>query len=205
MLNLQRSAVTSDVASLAMLLESCFPFDELRANGSCIETIDDFPFVLSLSKHVDAFCSGLLKSPDHVQADKVNVVSGVMALQGAGQRTAPQIGDVRAPAVEKFVSEADRGGFAYRILQAGAEAQVAVQRQDRGAVEFGHRRAVIREPRGEEHGGGDAVLHADSPVPRVMKVRIADETLTRGIRADGDINLTELFPVLPAEVAHNRE
>ena len=36
------------------------PFDELRANGSSIETIGDFPFVLSLSKHENHFFSSLL-------------------------------------------------------------------------------------------------------------------------------------------------
>jgi len=37
------------------------PFDKLRANGSGVAIIEDFPFVLSLSKHVYAFFSSLLK------------------------------------------------------------------------------------------------------------------------------------------------
>ena len=52
-----------------MLKTPCSPFDKpvlsiaegLRANGSVTEIIGDFPFVLSLSKHVYAFFSGLLE------------------------------------------------------------------------------------------------------------------------------------------------
>ena len=33
------------------LLLLCSPFDKLRANGSGVEIVKDFPFVLSLSKH----------------------------------------------------------------------------------------------------------------------------------------------------------
>src|SRR5439155_17074813 len=36
------------------------PFDKLRANGGRLEVVGDFPFVLSLSKHENAFFSSLL-------------------------------------------------------------------------------------------------------------------------------------------------
>jgi len=38
------------------------PFDKLRANGTCLEIIEDFPLVLSLSKHENHFFSTLLRS-----------------------------------------------------------------------------------------------------------------------------------------------
>jgi len=38
------------------------PFDKLRANGSGVAIVEDFPFVLSLSKHVYAFFSSLLEA-----------------------------------------------------------------------------------------------------------------------------------------------
>jgi len=36
----------------------------LRANGACVENIDDFPFMLSLSKREKSFFSNLLVHPD---------------------------------------------------------------------------------------------------------------------------------------------
>ena len=36
------------------------PFDELRANGGALEIIDDFPFMLRLSKHENHFFRSLL-------------------------------------------------------------------------------------------------------------------------------------------------
>jgi hypothetical protein len=36
------------------------PFDELRANGGPVEIIDDFPFMLRLSKHENHFFRNLL-------------------------------------------------------------------------------------------------------------------------------------------------
>jgi hypothetical protein len=38
------------------------PFDKLRANGSGVEIVEGFPFVLSMSKHVYAFFSSLLRA-----------------------------------------------------------------------------------------------------------------------------------------------
>jgi hypothetical protein len=37
----------------------CSPFDKLRANGSGVEIAEDFPFVLSLSKHVSGHLPAL--------------------------------------------------------------------------------------------------------------------------------------------------
>jgi len=36
------------------------PFDKLRANGACIKIVEEFPFVLSPSKHENSFFSSLL-------------------------------------------------------------------------------------------------------------------------------------------------
>ncbi|MBI3796022.1 MAG: hypothetical protein HY268_03510 [Deltaproteobacteria bacterium] len=38
------------------------PFDKLRANGMGLEVVEDFPFVLSLSKHENSLFSNLLGS-----------------------------------------------------------------------------------------------------------------------------------------------
>jgi hypothetical protein len=36
------------------------PFDMLRSNGGSLEIVANFPFMLSLSKHVNSFFSSLL-------------------------------------------------------------------------------------------------------------------------------------------------
>src|SRR2546430_484219 len=54
--------VGSPLNGLSRLLKTPrSPFDKLRVNGSDVELVEDFPFVLSLSKHANNFCSNLLR------------------------------------------------------------------------------------------------------------------------------------------------
>src|SRR3954471_15961125 len=136
------------------------------------------------------------------EVDEVDLVRSVLPVELAGGRAAVER-HRRVTEVEVLVGQAQAQLLADLVLQAGADPPLLVERDRRRPLALAQGRGVVGEPDRPGPRIREPVLRAQRDAPGVVVVQVRGPALPG--RVDVDLHLAELAPVLPVDVAHDRQ